>query len=519
MNSTKKESVVYRFNSKPLFIFEIANNHMGDLSHGIRIIKEFGDIAENFKSEFDFAVKLQYRDLDTFIHDDYKNDEKIKYVKRFKETRLDRNSLKKLSEAIKEHGFISMCTPFDENSVDLIEEHNFDFLKVASCSLTDWPLLERIAKVNKPIVFSTAGASLDEIDKVVSFFLHREKNICVMHCVGEYPTSKESLQLNQIDLIKKRYIDVPVGYSTHEDPDNFESVKLAVAKGARLFERHIGLKTEKYGLNAYSSTPEQINNWLLAAKEAFIMCGEERGRHKPSEKEITDLKGLRRGVFAKVNIKKGEKLEIKNCYFAIPNFEGQILANDLSKYMEYTALEDIKKDKPVFFKTVKSINKREKVLEIVNKIKDLLIKSKVYLPNKLDFELSHHYGIENYSKYGAAIVSVINREYCKKLIILFPGQENPSHHHVKKEETFHILYGSLIINIDGKEKEYNEGEMIVIERGVKHSFSSKSGCVFEEISTTHYKDDSFYGDEKIMNNKDRKTQLTFWSDWLLKDIN
>jgi N-acetylneuraminate synthase len=164
------------------------------------------------------------------------------------------------------------------------------------------------------------------------------------------------------------------------------------------------------------------------------------------------------------------------------------------------------------------VNLRDKVLKIINKLKNIVIESKISLPEKVEFELSHHYGIDNFEKVGAAIINCINREYCKKLIIMLPGQKHPGHYHNKKEETFHILYGDMALSLNGVEKEYKPGEMVIIERGAKHSFSSRKGVVFEEISTTHFLEDSFYDDEKILKNKNRKTEMTFWSDWLIKPI-
>ncbi len=72
---------------KPLFIFEMANNHMGDLEHGLRVIRDFAAVKEQYE-EFDFAFKFQFRNIDTFIHPDYKDRMDLKYVKRFTETRL-----------------------------------------------------------------------------------------------------------------------------------------------------------------------------------------------------------------------------------------------------------------------------------------------------------------------------------------------------------------------------------------------------------------------------------------------
>ena len=182
-----------------LFVLEMANNHMGDISHGIEVIKQFGKVCRDFP-EFDFAFKLQYRDLDTFVHPSMQGREDVKYIKRFSETRLSREQFDLLINEIRSNGFIAMCTPFDEASVGTIESQGLDIIKVASCSFTDWPLLERIAETDKPIIASTAGASLDEIDRVVSFFSHRAKEFAIMHCVGEYPTADEKLHVAQIDF-------------------------------------------------------------------------------------------------------------------------------------------------------------------------------------------------------------------------------------------------------------------------------------------------------------------------------
>ena len=501
---------------KNLFVFEMANNHMGSLEHGLKIIKDFYEVSQKFNLNFGF--KLQYRDLDTFIHPDFQGRMDIKYVKRFTETRLNEEDFKLLKAEIKKFDFISICTPFDEKSVDLIEKHDFDIIKIGSSSFTDWPLLERIAKTEKPIISSTAGATLEEIDKVVSFWEHRRKKFCLMHCVGEYPTSKENLELNQIDFLRERYPDVPIGYSTHEEPDNIDAIKIAIGKGATVFERHVGLKTDKYSLNEYSSTPEQISKWLLAAQEAFIMCGVLNKRREISEKEKSDLRGLKRGVFANGHIEKGEKIDLTNTFFAIPDIENQILANEFSKYIEFAAIKEIETNKPIMFQDVDAKNLREKFLQIVKRVRQILIDSKISLQNKIEFELSHHYGIDNFEQWGAVIISCINREYCKKLIIMLPGQKHPIHYHKKKEETFHVLYGDVTINLKGIEKEYKPGEIIVVERGVKHSFGSKNGAVFEEVSTTHYINDSYYDDARILKNKNRKTEMTFWSDWLVKPV-
>lgn len=339
-----------------------------------------------------------------------------------------------------------------------------------------------------------------------------------MHCVGEYPTGRNNLELNQIDVLSQRYEGVPVGYSTHEHPDNLDAVKIAVGKGALVFERHVGVKTEKYGLNAYSSSPGQVRAWLESARDAFEMCSTKANRREFSQKEISDLRGLRRGAFAKVSVRKGDKLDSSNTFFAIPNSDGQLLANDTSKYTEFTAGKDVEAGGPFMMSDLTARDLRKKVLRIIGSVRQILLDSKVSIPDKIDFQLSHHYGIERFDEWGATIIDCINREYCKKLIVILPGQRHPVHHHLKKEETFHVLYGDVIIGLNGRETSHRAGDMIVVERGIKHSFRSEKGAIFEEISTTHYKDDSYYEDDEIGKNRNRKTEMTFWSDWLYKPI-
>ena len=493
-----------------LFIFEMANNHMGSVEHGLKIIREFHAIRKNFN--FYFGFKFQYRHLETFIHPDYKSRYDFKYVKRFNETRLSKEQFLVLKNDLKKLNFISICTPFDEMSVDLIEEQGIDIIKIASCSFTDWPLLERIVCTDKPIIASTAGATLEDIDKVVSFFEHRNRDFALMHCVARYPTENNYLMLNQIKLLRQRYPEIHIGYSTHEHPDNIDSVKIAIALGATIFEKHVGLPTDNFKLNAYSATPSQVQLWLQSAQKTVEMCGVDGKRSNFTKEEKASLYTLSRGVFARQSLKKGQKITNDQIFLAIPVSDGQITANDLSKYTEIYANKDFDVNEPILSNHVAKIDIRERVYQIVQQVKELLKKSKVVLPGQADFEISHHYGIDRFYEFGITMITVVNREYCKKLIIMLPGQSHPEQHHKIKEETFHILYGTILINLDGIEKEFNQGDVIIIEKGKKHSFKSKTGAVIEEISSRHDKNDSYYTDSNITNNLNRKTLLTYWMD-------
>lgn len=494
---------------KPLFVFEMANNHMGDVEHGVRTIRTIREACKGLEDSFDFAFKLQYRDLDTFIHASLRGRDDIKYIKRFEETRLSDEAFRTLVAEMAAQGFRTVCTPFDERSVDRIESHGIHTIKIASCSFTDWPLLERIAASDKPVIASTAGSTLEEMDNVVSFFLHRNKDFTLMHCVAEYPTPDEALQVNQIELLRNRYPDCRIGYSTHESPDNTTAVMLALAKGATVFEKHVVLPTERYAANAYSADPAQVRAWLEAARLAMAICG-EAGRYAPSKAERDSLHSLRRGVFATRDVPAGTELDASMVEFAFPPTEGQLTANEWSKYTRFVANAPIAAGTPVLHGQITESHLREQVLEAVTAVKALLKAGNIVVPGKSDLEISHHYGMERFAEYGLTMVTVVNREYCKKLLVMLPGQTHPEQYHEQKEETFVVLYGDLTLWLDGEERTAGAGDVITVSRGVRHKFHTKKGVVFEEISSTHYKDDSFYTDPAIAGNKRRKTWLTYW---------
>lgn len=492
----------------PLFILELANNHMGSVEHGEHVVRTFAEAAR--RHPFSFALKLQYRDLDTFIHPDFRNRKDLRYIKRFQETRLSAADFQRLADCIRANGFMAVCTPFDEPSVALIDEHGFDAIKIASCSLTDWPLLERIAQSNKPVIASTAGATLEEIDSVVSFFEHRERELALMHCVAVYPTRDQDLQLNQIEVLRSRYPRVRVGYSTHEDPSNVDAVRVAVGKGASLFEKHVGVPAQNWPLNEYSANPQQVDLWLDAASQAYRMCGVSGARHPAAAGEIGSLRSLRRGVFARRRLEAGETATSEDVFFAFPVSEGQYSANDWSKYARFDVSEPVAAGAPLTAANTRRTDTRQQIYEIIQSVKAFLHAGHIVVPGKADLEISHHYGLEKFAEFGLVMVTVINREYCKKLIAMLPGQTHPEQHHKLKEETFLVLHGEMTVALDGVERQLRPGDLVTVNRGVRHLFRTAEGVVFEEISSTHHKDDSYYTDESIAGNRNRKTYLTYW---------
>ncbi len=501
---------MYGFDFNGLLTYDLANNHQGDLEHALNIINAVGEV--NRKGAARGALKFQFRQLETFIHPDYKQRKDVKHIPRFMETALTAQQYQTLTKAVVENGMHTMCTPFDEESVDRILDLDIEIIKVASCSADDRPLLERIAQVNRPLIVSTAGLSMDKIDRLVSFLESKNMHFALMHCVAIYPTPNDKLQLNQIAVLRERFPHVPIGFSTHEDPDNYVAVQIAYAKGARLFERHVGLETEQYSLNKYSSRPEQVARWIEAYQDAVAACGGEH-RSPASPEEIDSLRSLMRGVFARADIKKGESLSKEKVYFAMPLHDGQLESSAWFDGIE--ADQDYAPNEPINWAVARSspLPPEEIIYRIMLQVKGMLNKARIRIGKDSSIELSHHYGLERFREFGAVIINCINRAYCKKLVIQLPRQKHPYHFHKNKEETFQLLYGDLEVERNGKRINPELGDTILVRPGEWHKFHTLDGAIFEEVSTTHFSDDSFYEDERIarLHRQERKTVIDNWN--------
>jgi D-lyxose ketol-isomerase len=226
--------------------------------------------------------------------------------------------------------------------------------------------------------------------------------------------------------------------------------------------------------------------------------------------EQESLHSLRRGIFVKKKISKGDVILSKDIYFAFPPKKNQYTANDYSKYSSFKAKTEIKKDEAVS-KNNSSISYHRLMLEeITKKVNGIISAAEIKLPSSIQMEISHHYGLEKFNEYGMVIFTLINRAYCKKLLISLPGQVHPAQYHKKKEESFLLMYGDLTLTLDNKNIKMKLGEVVTIEKGMVHQFSSKKGAIVEEISDTHNTDDSFYIDDKINLNDNRKTFINFY---------
>lgn len=498
------------FSFENLFIYDMANNHMGDFAHAERIIREVAGVSN--AAGVRGALKFQFRQLDSFIHPEFRGRMDSKYVKRFSETRLEMGQFRELAALARDLGLLTMSTPFDEESVDVIRDMALDLVKIASCSADDHGLIDAVVAARKPTVVSTAGLRLDEIDRLVNRLEAVGATFAIMHCVALYPTPDDQLQLDQVRQLKERYRGVEVGWSTHEDPDNTTAVQVAYALGARLFERHVGVATDRYALNAYSSSPDQLALWLEAFHHVRAMVGAPERAPAPPEETAT-LRELKRGVFAKRPVGQGEIISAADVFFAIPGQAGGLTTGEFRPGMvanrDYRALE------PLDFAVVQQREGDDQVIyQIMLQARALLNRSGISINDDATIEISHHYGLARFREFGAVLIKCVNREYAKTLVIQLPRQKHPYHYHKRKEETFQLLAGDLEIVKNGHRFTLEPGDTLLVKPGEWHKFHTFEGCVVEEISSTSFEDDSFYEDPRValVPRESRKTKVDHWKE-------
>ena len=313
-----------------LFVLELANNHWGKIDRGLKIINDYASIVRY--NDVKAALKLQFRDVDRFIHPEFSENTDIRYVDKTRRTKLSWEDFGVMIDAIRKGGMLTMSTPFDEFSVSKCADFNLDIIKIASSDIKDWFLIEAIAELKKPVIASSGGSSLKDLDDLVNFFARRNIPFALNHCVSLYPSEDSALELNQIDFMVNRYPDNYIGFSTHEYHSWDYSVMMAYAKGARTFERHVDIDYEGVPVSPYCSLPEQVDTWFKAYKKAQEMCGGS-GLEKrvPSKAEVQYLEALVRGVYAKNDMPAGHVLSEEDVYLAIPLQKGQISCREFRK--------------------------------------------------------------------------------------------------------------------------------------------------------------------------------------------
>ncbi len=294
---------------KPYLIAEISANHNGSLAHAKKLIK----CAKQNGAD---AVKLQTYQPESMTINSNRKEFKIKlglwknYTlwKLYQKAQTPFAWQKELFEYAKKLDILCFSSPFDGQSVKILEKLDCPIYKVASFEITDFSLIKQIAKTGKPMIISTGLSTLKEISKTVNF---AKKNgsgeIALLYCVSNYPAKNSDFNLKNITILKKKFNCV-VGLSDHSNDNDIS--KISVSLGAQLFEKHIALNKQSKGFDIkFSLKGNEIRKFKNDLLKAYDILGQNNFTRKKNE-----LKNLiyRRSIYTIDNISKGEKFTKKN---------------------------------------------------------------------------------------------------------------------------------------------------------------------------------------------------------------
>lgn len=180
----------------------------------------------------------------------------------------------------KKAGILWSVSPWDVESVEAMAQFDLPFWKIASASLTDSALLQAVAKTGKPVILSTGGSTLEQIEKAVEII--GDKGLALLHCVSTYPAKDDELNLRGIQTLQNEFPDLVVGYSGHENGSTM--AVCAVALGAAIVERHITLDRTMPGSDhAASLEPFRLELMTGNIRRLETALGDGVKRVLPSE--------------------------------------------------------------------------------------------------------------------------------------------------------------------------------------------------------------------------------------------
>lgn len=299
---------------QPYIVAEVNSSHSGNLDSAKEMITMAKEVGCH-------CVKFQSWSPETLYSESYyeKNRMAKRIVKKFA---LSEEDFRILARHAKDTGIAFSSTPYSRREVDfLVEECHVPFLKIASMELNNYHFLEYIASRQLPVILSTGMGTMEEIEKAVQIVEGTgNRDICILHCVSEYPVQSDKVNLNNIIGLRERFPEYPIGYSDHTL--GYEVAAAATALGAAVIEKHVTLDRAAVGMdNQMATQPEEMKELTAACRSVCEALGsKERVIYEEDEEQ---KRKMRRSVVAARDLEEGtvlkpEDLDVKRPGDGIP---------------------------------------------------------------------------------------------------------------------------------------------------------------------------------------------------------
>ena len=338
-----KKNIFTTNNTHTYVIAEAGLNHNGS----VRIAKQLIDLAVAAGAD---AVKFQKRTVDKLAVKstlDAPDDRFPEFGKTYREIRefleFDMAQYKEIKKHAEDQGLDFLCTAFDPEAADFLEELGIEIYKLASHSATNIELLEHLAETGKKSIMSTGMADMQEIETAVKIFEKHKTPLLLLHCVSAYPTPLDECNLNMINVLKENF-GLPTGYSGHEL--GYLPTLTAVSMGAVAIERHYTLDNSMTGFDhKMSLNPEDFIAMVKNIRNIEKIKG--TGEKSVSETEWITRNKYHVSMASSQSLSKGDELTIDMVSYRNPGTG--IPAKDAYKIIGKKAVQNIAEDELLSF--------------------------------------------------------------------------------------------------------------------------------------------------------------------------
>ena len=298
------------------FIAEAGVNHNGNVENAKRLVDIAADAgADAVKFQTFRAQELASSAAPKATYQEDHNGADESQLEMLKRLELSTEDFQEIEKHARLRGIIFLSTPFDAESVDMLDHLRIPAFKIPSGEITNWPLLEHIAAKNKPVILSTGMSYLSEVEQAIGVIRAAGcSHLAVLHCTSNYPAAAASSNLRAMQTISEMF-NVPTGLSDHTL--GMEMAIAAVAMGARIIEKHFTLDKSLPGPDHQASlAPDELRSLIHSIREVESGMGDGIKRPTPSEEETRDV--ARRSIIARQEILKGTTIERQMLVFKRP---------------------------------------------------------------------------------------------------------------------------------------------------------------------------------------------------------
>ena len=331
--------------SRPYFIADIAANHDGSLERAYKLIelaKEAGADAakfQNFKANT-IVSRSGFAKMKQMSH---QSDWKKSVYEVYEDASINEDWTRKLKEKCDKIGIEYMTSPYDFESVDLVDEY-VNVYKIGSGDITWLEILEYIAKKNKPVIIATGASDINDVDRAINTIDKFANDIVLMQCNTNYTASEKNfsyINLNVLKLYAERYPKCVLGLSDHTY--GHSTILGAIALGARVFEKHFTDDNGREGPDhKFAMNPVTWKQMVNASMNLYEALGDGIKRIEKNEQESVIVQ--QRAVYTIKALKCGDIIRREDIYPLRPLKEGCIYPYDIGKIIGKKIICDVDED-------------------------------------------------------------------------------------------------------------------------------------------------------------------------------